>query len=140
VKILVLSPARLREPSLHERFQYYQKLLRKRISIESRLVKTGTLSSAVPKGWYCVALDEGGRAVNSVQLARWLEKRIASGITGIAFLIGGADGLTDEDRQGADDVLSLSSLTLPHQLCFVVLSEQIYRATSIINREPYHRE
>jgi 23S rRNA (pseudouridine1915-N3)-methyltransferase len=57
-----------------------------------------------------------------------------------AFVIGGADGLSDEVKQRASKLISLSALTLPHQLVRVVLAEQLYRAWSILARHPYHRE
>ena len=57
-----------------------------------------------------------------------------------AFVIGGADGLSDEVRERATRLVSLSSLTLPHALVRVVLAEQLYRAWSILARHPYHRE
>jgi 23S rRNA (pseudouridine1915-N3)-methyltransferase len=56
------------------------------------------------------------------------------------FAIGGADGLADEVKARADKLISLSALTLPHQLVRVVLAEQLYRAWTILARHPYHRE
>jgi len=56
------------------------------------------------------------------------------------FAIGGADGLSDDVRERASKLISLSALTLPHQLVRVVLAEQLYRAWSILARHPYHRE
>jgi 23S rRNA (pseudouridine1915-N3)-methyltransferase len=58
----------------------------------------------------------------------------------VAFIIGGADGLADDIKNSADMLWSLSSLTLPHALVRVVLVEQIYRAWTIMNNHPYHRE
>ena len=139
MKVTVLSTARLREPSLKERFQYYQKLLRGRLSLDIRLVKNGPLKSAVPTNHYSVALDENGKQLTSMELAAWLRERIQSGVQGISILIGAADGLSPSDIKTADDVFSLSKLTLPHQICFVVVAEQMYRALSIINGEKYHR-
>jgi 23S rRNA (pseudouridine1915-N3)-methyltransferase len=140
MKALVLSPARLREDSLVERFDYYARLLRNRVPIERRHVKGDRLVSQIPKGWYTVALDERGEQLNTREFATLLETRMREGRTGVAFLIGAADGLSSEQKSAADERIALSKLTLPHQLCFVLLAEQIYRATTVIRGEPYHRD
>jgi 23S rRNA (pseudouridine1915-N3)-methyltransferase len=95
--------------------------------------------AAVPAGASLLALDERGRSVTtqglSVMLSEWM--RDASHP---AFVIGGADGLSDEVKERASKLLSLSAMTLPHALVRVLLAEQLYRAWSILARHPYHRE
>ena len=95
--------------------------------------------AAIPGGATVYALDEKGRPVTtqglSVMLAGWMRDG-----THPAFVIGGADGLSDEVRTRADKLVSLSALTLPHGLVRVVLAEQLYRASSILANHPYHRE
>ena len=95
--------------------------------------------AAFPGGATVYALDEKGRPVTtqglSVMLAEWMRDA-----THPVFVIGGADGLSDEVKTRADKLLSLSALTLPHGLARVVLAEQIYRAWSILASHPYHRE
>ena len=95
--------------------------------------------AAIPDGATVYALDEKGRAITtqglSVMLAGWMRDA-----THPVFVIGGADGLSDEVRTRADKLLSLSALTLPHGLTRVVLAEQVYRAWSILASHPYHRE
>ena len=95
--------------------------------------------AAIPEGATVYALDEKGRPVTtqglSVMLAQWMRDA-----THPVFVIGGADGLSDEVRARADKLLSLSALTLPHGLARVVLAEQLYRAWSILASHPYHRE
>jgi len=95
--------------------------------------------AAIPGGATVYALDEKGRPVTtqglSVMLAEWMRDA-----THPVFVIGGADGLSDEVKTRADKLLSLSALTLPHGLARVVLAEQIYRAWSILASHPYHRE
>jgi 23S rRNA (pseudouridine1915-N3)-methyltransferase len=94
---------------------------------------------ALPKGGTLVALDERGKAVTtqglSVMLSEWM--RDASHPV---FAIGGADGHSDEVKERAAKLVSLSALTLPHQLVRVVVAEQLYRAWTILARHPYHRE
>jgi 23S rRNA (pseudouridine1915-N3)-methyltransferase len=57
-----------------------------------------------------------------------------------AFIIGGADGIDEELKQGASDRIRLSSLTLPHAMARLILCEQLYRAVSVLKNHPYHRE
>jgi 23S rRNA (pseudouridine1915-N3)-methyltransferase len=140
MKAVLFSSSRLREPSLIERFDYYQKLLRTRLPIDRRLVKKGLLTAHVPNGWRTIALDEHGESLTSKQFAARIGQWRRDNCPGLAFLIGAADGLDRTDLAQATDTLRLSTFTLPHQLCFVVLAEQIYRATGINRGDSYHRE
>jgi 23S rRNA (pseudouridine1915-N3)-methyltransferase len=92
------------------------------------------------EGMLRVVLDERGEQVTSRELAgkvaRWEMERVK----GVAFLIGGADGHTEELRRRADWKWALSKLTLQHELALVVLLEQLYRARSINAGSPYHRD
>ncbi len=86
-----------------------------------------------------VALDERGKDLTTQQLAQRLEAWMQQG-GDTAFLIGGADGLDPELKERADEMIRLSSLTLPHAMARLVLCEQLYRAVSVIRNHPYHRE
>ena len=97
------------------------------------------ISAALPKGCLRVALDERGKSYTSLQLAERLKEWLASG-RDVAFVVGGADGLAPEIKEGADLLWSLSPLSLPHPLVRIVLAEQLYRAMSILQNHPYHRE
>jgi 23S rRNA (pseudouridine1915-N3)-methyltransferase len=87
---------------------------------------------------FVVVLDEHGKELSTLELARWLEQRRAAG-GNVAFLIGGADGLSDEVLARADLRWSLSRLTLPHALVRVLVAEQLYRAGTLLSGHPYHR-
>ena len=76
--------------------------------------------------------------MSSPDLAQKLENWRLNGVSKICFLIGGADGHTDEVRKRADLILSFGKLTFPHMLIRAVLAEQIYRAQTILNGHPYH--
>lgn len=89
--------------------------------------------------WYTVALDAHGHALSSEQLARRLGTLALEGTSAVAFVIGGSLGLCQELKREADLLLSLSAMTLPHQLARVVLLEQLYRAMTILKGEPYHK-
>jgi 23S rRNA (pseudouridine1915-N3)-methyltransferase len=96
------------------------------------------IASAVPQGAWLVALCDDGLRLDSPGFARWLERRrVAAGPT--AFAIGGAHGLSSALRSGCAESLSLSPMTLPHDLALVVLLEQLYRAYTILGRHPYHK-
>ncbi|MDH3224053.1 MAG: 23S rRNA (pseudouridine(1915)-N(3))-methyltransferase RlmH [Gemmatimonadota bacterium] len=86
-----------------------------------------------------VALTRTGRAYSSRQLAGWLEALQVGSVPGVHFLIGGAFGLASDLISRADLALSLSSLTLPHDMARLVLAEQLYRAGTILRNEPYHK-
>ena len=86
-----------------------------------------------------VALDPAGRLWNSADLAAWLKKKRDDGSRGVTFCVGGADGFSESFRQQADLLLSLSPMTLPHELARVVLLEQLYRAFALLAHHPYPR-
>ena len=88
---------------------------------------------------YVVAMDERGKEFSTRELADWLALRMQSG-QHLALLVGGADGLAAQVLERASHRWSLSRLTLPHALVRVVLAEQLYRAHSLLNNHPYHRD
>ncbi len=88
---------------------------------------------------HVVALDVKGKVASSEQLATILTKWQQLG-SDIKIIIGGADGLSEECKQRANQLLSLSPLTLPHQLVKLLIAEQLYRAHCINIGHPYHRE
>ena len=98
------------------------------------------LWSAVPNGAKVIVLDERGEEPSSRELAKKICQWRDNGIQDIVFLIGGADGHTEETRQKADMVLSFGRMTIPHMLARVILTEQIYRLKTILDGHPYHRD
>ena len=90
------------------------------------------LRTAVPKGAGLVALDERGCEFTTAQFAKLLDAPRA-------FVIGGADGLTDAAKRDAEITMRLSAMTLPHALAQLVLLEQLYRAATLLTGHPYHR-
>ncbi len=97
------------------------------------------LVAALPPGCVRIALDERGKPLSTADLARRLTAWMQGG-RDVAFLIGSADGLDQELKADADLLLSLSAMTLPHAMVRVLLAEQLYRAMSMIQNHPYHRE
>lgn len=94
---------------------------------------------AVRDNAYCIALTIDGKKRDSVNLATHIEQLGLSGKSNLVFVIGGSLGLHDSVVQRADETLSFSELTFPHQLMRVILLEQIYKCFRIINNEPYHK-
>jgi len=88
---------------------------------------------------YLVALDEHGRSLTTLEVAKWLGQRQQDG-RNLSFVIGGPDGLGPEIQQKAALRWSLSALTFPHAMVRVILAEQLYRAHSVLQNHPYHRE
>ena len=97
------------------------------------------LLAALPKGARLVALCVEGKQMTSPALADYLREAALSGQGDVAFVIGSSHGLCDEIKQRADLRLSLSQMTLPHQLARLVLTEQIYRAYMIQGGGKYHK-
>lgn len=106
---------------------------------QGMLAEEKRLLDALPQKSYLVVLDERGKAPTSLELAQYLKQWQQNG-EHVCFIIGGADGLTDTLKQKAHLMLRLSSLTLPHTMVRILLTEQLYRAVSILNNHPYHRE
>jgi 23S rRNA (pseudouridine1915-N3)-methyltransferase len=98
-----------------------------------------TLLAKIPSSHKLICLDRGGDQLGSEEFARTLARFRDGGAQGLAFLIGGADGLGLTASYKADKVISLGPLTLPHGLARIVLVEQIYRAETILTGHPYHR-
>lgn len=147
MKVTILSVGHKMPAWIQDGFTEYTRRMPPEIRVELVELKPGRdkeeegrkIVEALPPGATLLALDERGKAVTtqglSVMLSEWM--RDASHP---AFAIGGADGLADAVKEKAAKLVSLSALTLPHQLVRVVLAEQLYRAWSILARHPYHRE
>lgn len=106
---------------------------------KAKALEGARILAAIPEGAELIALDEKGKSVTTQGLSVMLTGWMRDGAHPV-FVIGGADGLSDEVRERSMRLLSLSALTLPHALVRVVLAEQLYRAWSILARHPYHRE
>ncbi|MBR9865077.1 MAG: 23S rRNA (pseudouridine(1915)-N(3))-methyltransferase RlmH [Rhodobacteraceae bacterium] len=97
------------------------------------------LRKAIPKGALTMIMDERGKLISSVDFSGRLGQWRDTGTQDLAILIGGADGLAPDLRAQADFSLSFGKMVWPHMLVRVMLSEQLYRAASIMGNAPYHR-
>lgn len=97
------------------------------------------IRAAFPADCFKVVLDERGSGCTTRELAQRIESWQMEG-RDVAFVIGGADGLDDTIQREADWLWSISGLTLPHGLVRVLVAEQLYRAYSVLQNHPYHRD
>ena len=128
-----------REASLHLTELRAEKRVAGKTGQQFMAAESERILSAIPPGSTLWALDERGSTPDSRQLADWLRDAMASG-QNLCLVIGGPDGLDPDIKIRAERLVSLSRLTLPHPLVRIVVAEQLYRAASILQNHPYHRE
>ncbi len=87
---------------------------------------------------FVILLDETGKELSSPELAQFIEKRCMDSGKRVVFVVGGAYGATQEMKDRADFTWALSKLVFPHEIVRIILSEQVYRACTIIRNEKYH--
>lgn len=113
----------------------------KNLSMNEQKVREGELiRKALTKDDYVVLLDEHGKEFTSLQFASYLEKKMHTVPKRLVFIIGGPYGFSDAVYSAASERISLSKMTLSHQMVRLVCVEQLYRAMTILNNEPYHHE
>ncbi len=106
---------------------------------EKQKIKEGEhILKKLQAGDYLILLDERGKEYNSVQFAEQLNLLFNQSIKNICFVIGGAYGFSEEVYARSNAKISLSSMTFSHQIIRAIFAEQLYRAFTIINNEPYH--
>ena len=98
------------------------------------------IQKSLQAGDYVVLLDEHGSQRSSMEFAAWMQKRMAAGPKRLVFVIGGPYGFSDAMHKRGNEEVSLSRMTLSHQMVRMFFVEQIYRAMTILNGEPYHHE
>ena len=152
MRILVCAVGRARKGPARDLYEDYVRLirwpvdlaeveLRKNAPADARKRAEGDLLlEKVPEGSVVVALDESGKALTSRALAQRIGRWRDEGCACVAFLIGGADGLSEAVRDRADLALSFGRMTWPHLMVRGMLAEQIYRAQQILAGHPYHRD
>ena len=155
MKVVVVAVGRARG-ALGEAIAEYEKRARRYWKLEVVEISTGArgsqaspdsvmqreaekLLARVPEGLDLVALTRAGKRMDSRALASHLQQAAVRARPGVAFVIGGAHGLASSVLDRAVRRLSLSDLTLPHEMARLVLVEQLYRAGTIARGEPYHR-
>ena len=113
----------------------------KSLSMEQQKEKEGELIlKALQPGDVVVLLDEHGKEFRSIEFANWIERKMHTVNKRLVFIIGGPYGFSKEVYARADAKISLSAMTFSHQMIRVLFAEQLYRAFTILNNEPYHHE
>lgn len=157
MKIQLWSIGKDNDPYIRDGIAVFKKRLQHYVDFELRLIPTlkQAASLSIPElkkqeariitdllqpQDYLVALDEHGKMMSTLQLADFLQQRTNAGTRQLVLLIGGAFGLDPVILQRAQLKLSLSSLTFPHQLVRLIVTEQLYRAYSVLHNEKYHHQ
>ncbi len=89
---------------------------------------------------FVVLLDEHGKEYTSMDFSAYVQKRMSSGARRVVFVVGGPYGFSPDVYSRANDKLSLSKMTFSHEMIRLIFTEQLYRACTILNHEPYHHE
>ncbi|MEE8393845.1 MAG: 23S rRNA (pseudouridine(1915)-N(3))-methyltransferase RlmH [Rhodospirillales bacterium] len=152
MKITVAAVGRARSGPEKDLFEHYSGRIRPALALkeveEKRPLPAGQMKkregelllAAIPKDAHVIALDSGGRELDSRDLAEKLRRLSDDGVRQAAFIIGGAEGLDKAVLARADLTISLGPMTWPHMLIRGMLAEQLYRAQCIQQGHPYHRE
>jgi 23S rRNA (pseudouridine1915-N3)-methyltransferase len=152
MKIQITTIGKLKDKNIHSLIEEYIKRTPWQIKIveiennnKSRnpdSIKTEEeklLMSKIPNGYYKIALDETGNLLSSEELAKHLQKIAVNKTGNIAFIIGGAEGLSANLKSSVNDIISLGKMTYPHMIARMLLVEQIYRTYTIIEGKSYHK-
>ncbi|MDO5522515.1 MAG: 23S rRNA (pseudouridine(1915)-N(3))-methyltransferase RlmH [Bacteroidia bacterium] len=107
---------------------------------EQKNLEGENILNRLQPGDYVVLLDDKGKQYSSVEFARFMEKKMHSVPKRLVFVVGGPYGFSEEVYKRANEKLSLSKMTFTHQMVRLVFVEQLYRAMTILNGEPYHHE
>jgi len=144
MKTTIFAVGRLRGAYAEMCAEYVKRLTEtvaiKEVTGATQTAEGKALLAALPPKAFVVVLDEKGKDLSSRELAGKIAQWREQGVRELAFVIGGADGLTEPVKARADFVLGLGRKTFPHKLVRVMLLEQLYRAQQINSGHPYHRE
>lgn len=143
--IEIIAVGKLKNDPLLDVFEDYRKRLQWKLSLTElegknqadELIK---IEDKLDSRAALVVMDERGQSMSSRDFAAKIDDFQNKGLSTVQFVIGGADGLTDDIRKKASLILSFGKLTWPHKLARVMLIEQIYRAQQILAGHPYHRD
>jgi len=156
MKITIISVGKIREKYFCDAIEEYLKRMQKYCQIERLTLTDEKILESIPDlvikekegqkiikslnpDSFKIVLTEKGKSYSSEKLANFLEEKKDNGFSHLTFIIGGALGLSESVLAKSDFIFSLSALTMPHQMAYLFLVEQLYRCFKIINNEPYHK-
>lgn len=152
MKLFVICPGRSKGSPYHDAIQMYLKRINPAVQVEEIYIKgeknpsrlnqleNEKIKSLIPQGATIIALDPLGKEMTSPAFANHLQQLKNQSVQQLCFVIGGAEGLSDDIKKAADMTLSFGQATWPHLLARVMLLEQLYRAQQILSGHPYHKE
>lgn len=140
MKIALYAIGKIKSQPLQELVADYSARLQHYIPFERRVFRAeGAALDSLKAGDLLIGCDERGKTMTSQELATFVEHHASRGTKRLVFFVGDAEGHSASARATSHQLLALSAMTLPHELCQVVLLEQLYRAFTIIRGEKYHR-
>lgn len=157
MKVILLAIGKTDSPALEGLISHYSKRIGHYLPFELKVIpdvrrsqKTNAeqqrqsegreILSTLQTGDRLILLDERGKSLSSIEFADFFERRMLASDKRLVFVIGGPYGFAPEVYQRADEQLSLSRMTFSHQMIRLFITEQIYRAMTILRGEPYHHE
>jgi 23S rRNA (pseudouridine1915-N3)-methyltransferase len=145
MKFTFISVGKKNDSDIADAVADYTKRISRYFPVEWKLIPTSdkekegeAILKTLDGGDFVVALDDKGKEMTTEELAGFIEKRMNASDKRIVFIIGGAYGFSESVYKRVNFKWSLSKLTFPHQLVRLILSEALYRAISVIKKEPYH--
>lgn len=107
---------------------------------QQKSLEGSAILNSLDKSDFVVLLDEHGKEFTSMQFSKYIEKKMSSVPKRLVFIVGGPYGFSKEVKERANEKISLSKMTFSHEMIRLIFTEQLYRAMTIINNEPYHHE
>lgn len=155
MKITLILVGKTDDPYIEKGMSKYLKRLKHYVNFETKIIpalkNTKKMSTEIqkklegekiiqmlPDNPMVVVLDEKGKQLTSAEFSKTLENKMSTGIRNVIFVIGGPYGFSEEVYNKANEEVSLSKMTFPHQLVRLIFMEQLYRAFTIIRNESYH--
>ncbi len=157
MKIKLITISKTNKKFLIEGENEYQKRLKRYVKLERieipdiknakalskseiKLKEGEIILSKIDSADLVILLDDKGKEFTSMKFAKWIQNKRNLSIKNAVFVVGGAYGFSDAVYQRANEKMSLSKLTFSHQMVRMIFLEQLYRAFTILNNEPYHHE
>lgn len=145
MKFIFISVGKKNDSGIADAVLDYTKRIERYFKVEWKIIPTSdkekegeNILKLIQSDDFVIVLDEVGRELNTIELSAFVEKRMLASDSRIVFIIGGAYGMHDPILHRANFTWSLSKLTFPHQLVRLLLVEALYRAISVLKKEPYH--